>query len=266
MNKKRWAHTEWANRYDTLAQKEPNEVCASGRHSLVGRRVIRQIESDATHKLRLSSTDTLLDLGCGTGLISVNLSKKVSDMVGLDFGREVLLRAKDNFVVGNDNIAFIQADITALPFRNEVFSKVLCYSVVHYLNDYEEFREALLEMARVCRPGGLVLVGDIPEKNKKELWVKGGRRKGELMVPYLTRKLRGKIVQQKYRVSVLLDERRRSKLNISSPQAAGISYDTENILRICAEIGVKGCILDQPGSLPLGHTHVDLVLEKEPTT
>lgn len=263
-NKKRWAHIEWGKLYDSLARKEPSEVCASSRYSVIGKRVIRRIESDIAGKLRLDSMDTLLDLGCGAGLISINLSRKVGKATGLDFGRDVLLRTKRNFQAGNSYMDFVQGDIIALPFKEETFSKVLCYSVVMCLEDYEDFKETLLEMVRVCQPGGLVLVGDIPEKNKKELWVKGERRKGECIVHYSVRRLWQKIIQRRYRISALQFASRNAELDIPPSQAPGMFYDAEIILRICGEIGVKGRILDQPGSLAFGHTRVDLLVEKEP--
>ncbi len=261
-DKRSWAHIEWGNLYDSLARKEPSEVCASSRYGAVSKKVIQRIESDITDKLRLNSTDTLLDLGCGTGLISINLSKKVGGVTGLDFGRDVLLRATENFQRGNSYMDFVQGDLIALPFRDRTFSKVSCYSVVMCLQDYEDFKGTLLEMVRVCQPGGLVLVGDIPEKNKKELWVKGKRRKGEFILRYLVRRLWQKVIQRRYRISALQFEKRKSKLDIPPSQAPGMSYDAETILRICGKIGVKGHILDQPGSLAFGHTRVDLLVEK----
>ena len=263
MNKNKWTHIEWGRIYDSLAEKEPNEICASSRYGVISERVVRRIESDITGKLRLNSMDTLLDLGCGTGLISINLSKKVRKATGLDFGQDVLMRAKRNFQADNSYIELVQGDIITLPFKDEAFSKVLCYSVAMCFQDYEDFTEALIEMLRVCQPGGLVLVGDIPEKNKKELWIKGGRRKGEPLFHYLLRRSRQRIIQLRYKISAHQFDRRKSKLNIAPSQAPGMSYDAETILRICREIGIKGHILDQPGSLAFGNTRVDLLVEKQ---
>jgi hypothetical protein len=107
------------------------------------------------------------------------------------------------------------------------------------------------------------MIGDIPEKKKKELWIKGERGKGELLFHYLIRRLRQKVIQLQYKISARQFSRRQSKLNITHAQAAGMFYDTETILRICQAIGVKGQVLDQPGSLAFGHTRVDLLVEKQ---
>lgn len=262
MNKSKWAHAEWGKVYNGLADKEANEVCASSRYGVINEKVIRRIENDITGKLRLNATDTLLDLGCGTGLISINLSRKVNRATGMDFGRDVLLRAKRHFQAENRHAELLQGDVTSLPFQGETFSKVLCYSVAMCFQDYADFKNALVEMLRVCQPGGLVMIGDIPEKNKKELWIKGTRRQGEPLLRYLFRRLRQKVIQFRYKISARQFTRRQSKLNITRSQAPGMSYDTETILRICREIGVKGHVLDQPGSLAFGNTRVDLLVEK----
>ena len=107
------------------------------------------------------------------------------------------------------------------------------------------------------------MVGDIPEKNKKEEWIKGKRKPGEARLKYVIRRIRQKITKMKYSASARDFNRKKAKLNIAPAKAAGMFYDAENIMRICQEIGVRGAILDQPPSLAFGNTRVDLLLEKE---
>jgi len=263
MGKVKSDHAEWGRVYDELAEKEVSEVCASSRYGVINEKVIRRIEEDVSKKLDLNGDDILLDLGCGTGLISINLSRKVKNITGMDFGRNVLLRAKKNFTADSREIELAQGDVANLPFKGETFNKVLCYSVAMCFQDYDDFKDALVEMLRVCRPGGLVLVGDIPEKNKKEKWVKGEREKGEMWLQYTIRRIRQKITKMKYSTSARDFDKRKNKLNIAPAKAGGMFYDAENIMRICREIGIKGTVLDQPSSLAFGNTRVDLLLEKE---
>ena len=263
MSKVKSDHVEWGRVYNELAEKETSEVCASSRYGVISEKVVRHIEADVSKKLDLNSNDSLLDLGCGSGLISINLSRKVKNITGMDFGRDVLLRAKKNFSVNGREVELTQGDATNLPFRSEKFNKVLCYSVAMCFQDYDDFKDALVDMLRVCKPGGMVLVGDIPEKNKKEEWIKGGRREGEPLLKYVIRRINQKIIKMKYSASARDFNKRKNKLNIAPAKAAGMFYDAENIMRICREIGVKGTILDQPPSLAFGNTRVDLLLEKE---
>jgi hypothetical protein len=87
-------HAEWGRMYNELAQSNTSEVCASSRYGVISQRAIRRIESDVGAKLKLNQRDDLLDLGCGTGLIRVNLSKKVKEHYRHGFRAGVLLRPR----------------------------------------------------------------------------------------------------------------------------------------------------------------------------
>lgn len=52
----------------------------------------------------------------------------------------------------------IVADCLTLPYRNGVFDAVICIAVIHHLSTEERRVQAIEEMARILRPGGLMLV------------------------------------------------------------------------------------------------------------
>jgi ubiquinone/menaquinone biosynthesis C-methylase UbiE len=262
MNNAQSEHIEWGKMYNQLAKKETSEICASSRYAVISEKVIRNIEKDIVSKLQLNAKDALLDLGCGTGLISINISRYVKKITGMDLGHNVLLRAGKNFKAADRCIELIQGDITSLPFKDKAFDKVLCYGVVMCFHDYNDFKNALSEMLRVCRLGGKILIGDIPDIKKKNEWIKGTRRNNEPLFSYYRRKIRQDIVKFRYKISAYRFKKRKEKLNIAPPQAAGMFYESERILNICREIGVKGTIIDQPSNLAFGNTRVDLLMEK----
>lgn len=246
-------NTEWLTHFNSLARKGKDELFAGARCDLNDKKTVRHIVKNIADRLRLNSADTFLDLGCGTGILSADLSRKVNKYVGLDFGHDVLKRAKRNM-----RTEFVQGDITALPFADAIFDKVLCYSVVHYLQDDWEFGKALYEMVRVCKPGGIIMVGDIPERVKKEMWENKGRQEGESLSQYRLRQT----TQSKYKISSNQFDRNRTKLNITSPQVAGVVFDTQSILQACHRIGVNGYVVAQPHPLPLSNTRVDLIIRR----
>jgi demethylmenaquinone methyltransferase/2-methoxy-6-polyprenyl-1,4-benzoquinol methylase len=77
------------------------------------------------------------------------------DGVGVDFSASHIRFAKENF----PQIDFLIAPVEALPFKSFCFDKILSYSVLHCLDDW---RKALDEFLRILKPGGKILVGDIP--------------------------------------------------------------------------------------------------------
>lgn len=75
----------------------------------------------------------VLELGCGWGKFGVLLATKGADVVGLDIGHW-LVRASQ--WLGRHNLtdaAFIQADMTRLPFKAAQFDLVFGVSVLHHL-------------------------------------------------------------------------------------------------------------------------------------
>ncbi len=255
-------HIEWGKMYNQLAEREASEICASSRYGIINKKVIRKIEKDITGKLQLNPEDDLLDLGCGTGLISTDLSGRVRNITGLDLGNSVLQRTRRNFKASCRYIELVQGDVTNLPFRDESFTKILCYSVVMCFHDYDDFKQALSEMLRVCKPGGKILVGDIPDLKKKTEWTKGTRPKSESFFSYLLRRMGQDAVKFRYKMSARNFDKTHKRLDIYRPQAKGMFYESEKILAICRETGVKGTILDQPSDLAFGNTRVDLLLDK----
>ena len=101
----------------------------------------------------VSKGDLILDCGCGYPPLDILIhSKNAEYLVGLDMSKEKITKNKRFISV---KIDFVLADITLLPFRNSLFSKVLCYSTIDHVEDEGK---AVEEMSRVlARKGSLVL-------------------------------------------------------------------------------------------------------------
>ena len=101
--------------------------------------------------------EILLDAGCGTGVDIIRLHSRVTKVIGLDFSSGSLERCKKNLAFqGIRNAEVYLASITAIPLPDHSVDKVLCLSVLQYLDD-EEVRLGLRELARVVRPGGTLI-------------------------------------------------------------------------------------------------------------
>lgn len=74
---------------------------------------------------------TILDLGCGTGTLTVKLLDFGNKVIGVDSSQNMIDRAKENF----GNIEFITCDALALPFEKE-FDVVFSNAVFHWINDH----------------------------------------------------------------------------------------------------------------------------------
>ena len=102
----------------------------------------------------------VLDIGGGTGVASfLMLRNGASRVVCGDISEQMLARARENAGregFGPDRIEFRQLDAEALPFDDDSFDVVSTSMTMGLLPDQ---KTAIMEMARVTRPGGLVTIG-----------------------------------------------------------------------------------------------------------
>jgi SAM-dependent methyltransferase len=101
----------------------------------------------------------VLDVGCGAATSAVEVARRFpeSEIVALDEIGFPLSRARRD-LRGHANASVIAADVRALPFDDDSFDVVYSRFL---LGRVPEKRRAVLEFARVCRPGGTVLVADV---------------------------------------------------------------------------------------------------------
>ncbi|KAF6037970.1 KIAA1456 [Bugula neritina] len=101
--------------------------------------------------LGLESGSLVADVGCGNGHY-LNVNPNIS-VIGVDRSFN-LLRAAESRVPGVN----CRADCVALPFRDNQFDAVLFIGVMHHLVSSERQVKALLELSRILRPGGTILL------------------------------------------------------------------------------------------------------------
>ena len=99
--------------------------------------------------------DDVLEVGTGLGVFSEKLSRKVPSYRGIEYDPETLKKAK--LRVPNPE-SITTGDAQALEFSDDCFDTVVCLEVLEHLPDY---RKALDEIARVLKPGG-ILIATIP--------------------------------------------------------------------------------------------------------
>src|ERR1022692_1346263 len=102
----------------------------------------------------------VLDVGCGPGTITVGLAARAAQgrVIGIDAAPDVLDVARRTAAdLGQSNVSFGVGDAYHLAFDDGVFDVVHAHQVLQHLSDPVA---ALVEMRRVCRPGGVVAARD----------------------------------------------------------------------------------------------------------
>jgi ubiquinone/menaquinone biosynthesis C-methylase UbiE len=103
----------------------------------------------------------VLDLGCGTGTLSLMLKQQhpQTTVVGLDADPEVLALARKKLASAHLQVMLDEGRVTALPYLDTSFDCVVSSLLFHHLNE-EQTRRTAHEVIRMLRPGGRFLVAD----------------------------------------------------------------------------------------------------------
>jgi SAM-dependent methyltransferase len=109
--------------------------------------------------LELGRDDTVLDVACGPGIVAVAVARAAGSVVGIDLTPEMLELARERCAEAElDNTRFDLGDVTELPYGDDEFSRVVCRYALHHLTDPAA---VVAEMARVCAPGGRIVIADM---------------------------------------------------------------------------------------------------------
>lgn len=109
--------------------------------------------------LNIQFGQTILDLGSGNGVQANAFCEKVGssgEVYGLDITPEMLETARKKFP--RHNLRFVQGDIAALPFHDNMFDLVTSDCVINHAADKAKVYK---EIFRTLKTGGQFVVGDV---------------------------------------------------------------------------------------------------------
>jgi len=119
----------------------------------------------------------VLELGCGTGRVSLPLARAGVKLVGIDRSAPMLDRARRRLTKSptrqrTNSLCFVRGDIRQLPFEDEAFPMVIApYGILQSLIRPRDLTATLASVARVVAPGGtfgIDLVPDVPKWREYE--------------------------------------------------------------------------------------------------
>jgi 2-polyprenyl-3-methyl-5-hydroxy-6-metoxy-1,4-benzoquinol methylase len=237
-------------RYGAVARTVDDDFLVTGRYASQRDAWPRVIE-DVRTKLRLTGAESLLDIGSGTGLLTLPLADHARQVFALDqqdVVARLLARAQ-----GRTNVATLAGDFLTFDFGAQRFDRVLSYGVALCLPDLAAVDAFVDKAIALLAPGGLALIGDLPNHDRKArfLATEFGRR---------------------------FDEEFRQKRAAEPPEAGqGLAvlsgsavvggFDERYLFDLVARLrqrGLDASLMFQPGDLCFGWTREDLIVSRLP--
>jgi arsenite methyltransferase len=122
----------------------------------------------------LKGNENVLDVGCGTGRVSISIAKTLpkGKVTGIDIFEGVSGKSPDTATMNAqaegvaDKVDFRYGNALKLPFEDKTFDLVTMGSVLHELHSDKDKQRALREVYRVLKPGGKFATIEIL-RNKK---------------------------------------------------------------------------------------------------
>ena len=135
------SYSEFATVYDELMTEIPYDTYA-------------ELLSLAANGI---SGKKILDIGCGTGLLSVKLAKMGGDVTGVDLSPDMLQIAKDRATSLNMPITFVNQPMQQLEGFKSFDAAVIAIDSLNYVTRQEEVVQTLKNVYDALKVGGVLL-------------------------------------------------------------------------------------------------------------
>lgn len=211
-----------------------NPTVAAGRYASQAGSV-ESIVADVVRKLDPRPSDRLLEIGFGSGQLLLPLSKLVRETVGIDHPAAVQ-RLADRAPA---NVTLAAGQWPEVGDCGK-FDRVLVYSVLHYVEDEDAAREFVAACVDVLSVDGVLLLGDLPNSNRKRDWPRA-------LVNYQS-------------------DERFNRIFMSARGSAVGSFGDAFVLDLVAEYRrrrwFEAFVLPQPFELPFSRTREDILIRR----
>jgi ubiquinone/menaquinone biosynthesis C-methylase UbiE len=131
---------------------------------------LRELRERTITLARLQPTDAVLDVGCGTGTLALEVARRVGSagrVAGVDPGAGQIARAQTKSARRKAPIEFQVGVIEQLPFPDQTFDVVLSTLMMHHLPAPLK-RQGLAEISRVLKPDGRLIIADFTRNQERK--------------------------------------------------------------------------------------------------
>jgi SAM-dependent methyltransferase len=112
----------------------------------------------------------VLELGCGSGLLTQRLAAARLDVVGVDASRAMLRRARERCAAQAGRVRWLARDFTRLRLPPVHPLALACHDVLNHLPGEAALRRALVSVRRALAPGGALVFDALTERAFASYW------------------------------------------------------------------------------------------------
>lgn len=211
------------------------QVARTGHHEEKMERLMAEQAAFIAGKAGLTSSASLLDVCCGNGAFSRYLAAHAGSFTGIDFSEKLIGEARLHY----PELHFGVADALNLSawdrfdeLREQFDVITLCFSF-QYFETVAQGMTVIRNLIHLLKPGGRIMLTDVPDRARFFSHYHSPARIAGLVVQMA----RGRNVMGKF-------------------------WGTDELAYICAELGVKGEKVEQPGHFPYAHYRMDYLIHK----
>lgn len=131
--------------------------------------MFREFRQRTVTLAQLQPGEQVIDVGCGTGTLAMEAARRVGHagrVVGIDPGTEQIAQARVKAARRSLPVEFQVGVIEQLPFPDQTFDVVFSTLMMHHLPAPLK-RQGLIEVARVLKPGGRLVLADFTVKKER---------------------------------------------------------------------------------------------------
>jgi ubiquinone/menaquinone biosynthesis C-methylase UbiE len=154
-----WLDLDWKKKYKKISKIEWEKY-----YDLAHKNAFRDEDITSTQKkavLKNIIGNNVLEVGCGSGQLSILMSKKV-EVTALDCSGYILEKAKKNATYNKIQITFKKGFVESLPFSDSHFDTTVC---CHTLEHVQNLEKSIKELKRVTSKRLIIIV---PQQNFNE--------------------------------------------------------------------------------------------------
>ena len=140
----------WVRHYDKIVN-----LVSLGKTSTIHQETVKLAD--------LHTGESVLDIGCGTGILLLEAEKAVGEegtAVGLDIEQAMIAQAKQRAAKNHSQATFEVASVEQIPYPDNTFDVAIGSLMFHHLTEIQK-TEGFVELKRILKQNGRLLIVDL---------------------------------------------------------------------------------------------------------